>query len=321
MRDRPLVSIGIPTWNYGEYLGECIESVLAQTYENIEVIICDNASTDSTPEVVRRYEDPRIRYYRNEANIGLYPNWNLCLRYAKGKYFKILQSDDKLSPNFIEECLDIFMSDSNVIMVVTSYVNINSNGIVYDPRRSYSHEVLYFSGSEKIASFEKFSHVQPTFNIYVRDLALDVGGYQPENAYSADFIFWCKMIPKGDVAYIDKPLAYQRIHDRQDRRKFDGSRFLEDWLCGIDFLVKYYGRSYVSCELKRKLASKWGEHFLWHGLKHLAYGNTAVLEKVVLTLKEHQVIRYALVRFIADSPIYLTRYLYNKLRHKFGYKI
>ncbi len=96
--DCPKISILIPTWNRAHYLPGCIESVLSQDYPDFEIVISDNASSDNTSDVVKKYlNDKRIRYFRNDANIGLAANWEkLLYRYAAGKYGKLLNDDDYL---------------------------------------------------------------------------------------------------------------------------------------------------------------------------------------------------------------------------------
>ena len=85
-----LVSVCIPTYNYGRFLGQAIESVLAQTWGDFELVVCDNASTDDTQDVVASFRDERIRSYRNDANIGLFGNFSRCLELARGELTEAL---------------------------------------------------------------------------------------------------------------------------------------------------------------------------------------------------------------------------------------
>ena len=94
----PLVSVLIPVYNRASLISAAIESSLAQTYQNIEIIIVDNCSTDGTYEVVQRYArcDARVKCWRNDENVGAIRNWIKCLDYSHGEYIKILFSDDWL---------------------------------------------------------------------------------------------------------------------------------------------------------------------------------------------------------------------------------
>ncbi len=101
----PFFSIAVPAYK-DTYLGECIDSILAQTYTDFELIIVNDASPCDLDAIVQRYSDPRIRYYRNEKNFGavnVVGNWNKCLGYAKGEYLICMGDDDKLMPGCLQE--------------------------------------------------------------------------------------------------------------------------------------------------------------------------------------------------------------------------
>lgn len=102
----PLVSIGIPTYNRAERnLRKVIERALGQSYEHVEVIVSDNCSSDRTPELVGTFEDPRLRYIRQESNIGPNNNFNFCLQQARGEYFLLFHDDDMIDEDFVESCI------------------------------------------------------------------------------------------------------------------------------------------------------------------------------------------------------------------------
>jgi len=117
----PLVSILIPTFNREHLIGESIQSALEQNYPSIEVIVVDNASTDGTWEIIKKFAEnhPQIRAFRNPSNIGPVRNWIECARHAKGAYSKILWSDDLIDSNFISRTIS-FLDDINVGFVYTS---------------------------------------------------------------------------------------------------------------------------------------------------------------------------------------------------------
>src|SRR5574344_1437663 len=98
-------SITIPSYK-STFLNECIDSVLCQTYNDFELIILNDASPENIDDIISKYEDPRIRYYKNKINVGavnVVDNWNKCLEYAKGNYIICMGDDDKLAPNCLEE--------------------------------------------------------------------------------------------------------------------------------------------------------------------------------------------------------------------------
>jgi len=97
-----LISIGLPTYNRCEYLSKSIESVLSQSYRNIELIISDNNSQDGTAKLLNNVTDSRVRILRQPENVGMTGNWNQCLSAANGEFFLLLSDDDLLEPNAIE---------------------------------------------------------------------------------------------------------------------------------------------------------------------------------------------------------------------------
>ena len=117
----PLVSIVIPVYNRELYIEDAIRSAISQTYQNIEIIIVDNCSTDSTWDILNECEkkDNRIKIFQNDSNIGPVLNWNECFRHASGEYIKILWSDDWISHKFVEKCLSVF--EKNTAFVLSGY--------------------------------------------------------------------------------------------------------------------------------------------------------------------------------------------------------
>lgn len=109
-----LVSILIPVFNREDFIAQTIQSALNQTYSNIEIIVVDNASTDSTWSEVQRIAklDSRIKPFQNEANIGPVRNWRRCVDEATGLFGKILWSDDLIASNFVEKCLELMDPDT-----------------------------------------------------------------------------------------------------------------------------------------------------------------------------------------------------------------
>ncbi len=124
------VAIGMPVWNGEAFVSEAIESILAQTYGDLELVISDNASTDATAEICRAYakQDKRIRYVRQEKNIGAAPNFNEVFRRSSGQYFKWAAHDDVLAPQFIDECVRVLNTDKTVVVCFPATVLINEDG-------------------------------------------------------------------------------------------------------------------------------------------------------------------------------------------------
>jgi glycosyltransferase involved in cell wall biosynthesis len=110
----PRFTIGIPTYNRADLLRETLESALAQTYPDVEILVCDNASGDRTAEVVESYGD-RIRYHRNATNIGMYPNFAKAIELASGEYFSLLQDDDLIHCDFVRRAVEAFERAGDIV--------------------------------------------------------------------------------------------------------------------------------------------------------------------------------------------------------------
>ena len=117
---RPTVSIGMPVYNGGDGLETALDSLLAQSYGDFEVIISDNASTDGTEDICRRFTrlDRRVRYIRNDKNVGVARNYNRLFELSDGRYFKWAPHDDRLSPEFLARCVEVLDTDAGVAIVV-----------------------------------------------------------------------------------------------------------------------------------------------------------------------------------------------------------
>jgi glycosyltransferase involved in cell wall biosynthesis len=116
--DRPRVSIGVPIYNSERFLRESLDSLLAQTFADFEVIIFDNASSDGTEEICRAYTamDSRIHYHRSAENVGAARNFNRVVELARGEYFKWAADDDRCAPSFLQRCVEILDRDPTVVL-------------------------------------------------------------------------------------------------------------------------------------------------------------------------------------------------------------
>lgn len=126
----PCVSIGLPVYNGENFLEETLQSILSQTFEDFELIISDNASTDRTQQICRQYaaKDLRIRYYRNEKNLGAAKNFNRVFELSNGQYFKWAAHDDVCAPELLSKCVEVLNSDPSIVLCYTKVKNIDENG-------------------------------------------------------------------------------------------------------------------------------------------------------------------------------------------------
>jgi glycosyltransferase involved in cell wall biosynthesis len=129
-KNKHMVSIGLPVFNGEKYIKDALDSILAQTYSNFELIISDNASTDRTREICRDYEfqDGRIRYYRNENNLGAAVNFNRVFQLSSGEYFKWAAHDDLIAPDFLMKCVEVLSRDPSLVLSCPGIKIIDESG-------------------------------------------------------------------------------------------------------------------------------------------------------------------------------------------------
>lgn len=118
---RPCVSIGLPVYNGARFLKQSIESILAQTFRDFELIISDNGSTDETESICRAYAsgDNRIRYFRNAKNLGAAKNYNRVVELARGGYFRWVASDDVIAPACLAKCVAVLDANTDILLCHT----------------------------------------------------------------------------------------------------------------------------------------------------------------------------------------------------------
>ena len=220
------VSILIPVYNREKIIGETLHSAINQTYENIEVIVVDNASTDGTWDVCKSFasKDSRIRVYRNETNIGPVRNWKKCIDYSTGEYAKILWSDDLIAPTFIERTLPFLEGKDEVGFVFTSVEVFND--MSGEKWQSY---VIGNTGIYKTSDFIEKELLDNTYpyspgcalfrtkdlkqNLLV-DIPNNIESDFSNHAIGNDLLIYlltAKDYPK--FAFIDETLSSFRVHD------------------------------------------------------------------------------------------------------------
>lgn len=209
---RPTVSIGLPVYNGGRYLVTALESMLAQSFTDFELVISDNASTDATGEICRAYaaRDQRIRYARNEQNMGAHYNHNHVFSLSRGRYFKWAGDDDMLEPDFLKRCVEVLDQDERVVLCSTGVTTINEFGAVL--RLEATREGFCSPRPhERLRSFFKHDYYYHTIYGLMRQDVLQRTGLQ-QDWYGSDRSLLIEMSLYGCFHIVDERLLLLREH-------------------------------------------------------------------------------------------------------------
>jgi len=215
---KPRVSIGLPVYNGEKYLEEAIDSILAQTYKDFELILSDNASEDHTQEICLKYaeKDQRIRYHRNEKNLGAAPNHNLAFKLAKGEFFKWFGYDDKISPEFLSKCVEVLDKHPDVVLCMPETSLIDEHG---QPLGGYEYKADA-DISDPHKRFQNFVLKNESGNyVYGLMRADSIAKTAPHGSYpSSDLVFLAELALYGRYYIIPEPLYHRRFHAGQSTK-------------------------------------------------------------------------------------------------------
>lgn len=241
MNKYPKVSIMIPTYNQEKYISEAIESALMQDYQNLEIIVADDCSTDNTQEIVKKFQnDTRLRYYKNEKNLGRVENYyNILHKQTRGEWIVNLDGDDyfvdhhfityamneivgilALSSDIVAYCYNLFPMDY-LMSGLFPYKVLGSNSILFPGK-------VYFLNYYNIGGF---SHSGTIFN---RAKAMEIGGCYTKSYQASDFHALMRIILSGDIIINNKKISFWRVHSENttvamvDRKQKEAMQTFDD---------------------------------------------------------------------------------------------
>ncbi len=311
----PKVSVCIPTYNYAKYLPGAIESVLKQNYDNYELIIIDNCSTDNSANVINEYakKDQRIVFKNNDHNLGMVNNWNLCLKYAKGEYIKFLFGDDLFASNTALERMVSVLKDDDVALVATSRTLI-------DEKSNYIKIMSEYTGERKYQGLDVISNclIETSNRIGEPSVAMfrkkdSKRGFDGRYRQLVDLEMWFHILEQGNFYYIDEPLCSFRVHEHQQTKINidncldidDSSRLLED----------YSSKPYIKLSrLEKEYMFYFNAYGFWKLYKRQ---NKISKELAIEKINKH----YSFTRLFLNYPLYKFFKLKKKLKRSLRPKV
>jgi glycosyltransferase involved in cell wall biosynthesis len=226
----PRFTIAIPTFNRARLLKGCVSSALSQTYPHFEVVVSDNASTDETQDMLRQFSDRRLRVIRQDTNIGLIPNWNACLKAARGDYILILSDDDRVQPWLLQRCVEIMGVASQVPIVITlCNPHSMSLGRTWPARTSRTYHSGIWDGTDILMEFLTNRISVAICSVVMRtDLLRRGGGISPQYPHAADFAAWAPMLFLGEAGLVNEACATFAYHKDSETTRLDVELRLRD---------------------------------------------------------------------------------------------
>lgn len=198
-----LVSIVLPVYNGEKYLAQSIESILNQSYTNLELIVVNDCSTDHSEEIILKYarKDNRIRYIKNKINSKLPQSLNNGFAQAKGEYYSWTSDDNMYHPDAIEKMVEYLENNSDKGLVCSDYNAIDGVGRLT--------KVFKMSGADGL----RYRNTIGASFLYRKDIAARIGGYRTDLFLVEDYEYWLRISLVCDIGYIPIALYDYRYHE------------------------------------------------------------------------------------------------------------
>lgn len=225
----PKISVIVPNYNHARYLSERLDSILDQTYNDLEILILDDASTDDSHQIFKRYyTKPGLRIVVNHMNSGAaFPQWNLGIHLAKGEYVWIAESDDSADPHFLESLIPLLDENPNVGLAYCQSKIMNVDGVDIGDSLNWTSDLdperwkndFVNDGQDEVRNYLIHKNTIPNAsavivrrNILRRALPVDTS-FQ----LCGDWMHWGKVLLQTDLAYVAEPLNYWRLGSSNSR--------------------------------------------------------------------------------------------------------
>ncbi len=241
----PKVSIVMPLYNHERYVEEAIDSVLGQSFKDIELIVINDGSSDNSENVVNRTKDDRIRYFSQE-NQGAPSTINRGIEFARGTYVSILNSDDVYDSKRIEECLNMLESDNSLSAVFShlEFIDDEGNFIKYfrgaeENWADHTPETSFKGENNIVLDLLAGNFLVTTSNLFCRKNVFDAIGYFSDLRYAHDYDFFLRLCYDHKVYLIEKPLLKYRVHSLNTVKENEAAVSFEVGLVLSNFFLNY----------------------------------------------------------------------------------
>jgi glycosyltransferase involved in cell wall biosynthesis len=250
----PLISVCIPTFNGEKYIRSCLDSCLAQSFKDFELVICDDGSSDLTVELIKTCQEkmPSIRFFENPTNLGLVGNWNKCLELAEGTWIKFLFQDDQMAPDCLSKFQQQITSDNNLIVCKRNFVfdkKTSSDELDYYTRRvrtlentgAYHSTIFSAQTISKLAGENIALNfiAEPSLTFFRKAVVAQIGMFDPELKQICDLEFFLRIAVNHGLTYIPEQLCVFTIHAESTTEKnIHSTSYHQTYLESLIFAAK-----------------------------------------------------------------------------------
>lgn len=204
------ISVFIPCFNYGCFLSEAIDSVLIQTRLPLEILICDDCSTDNTSKIAVKYQKKYpnlIRYFRNKKNLGIIKNFNQAVDKTKGEYICLLDADNRFTPNYLEKTADILDKNPDVAIAYTDFKLFGSESEksykTFNPKfrgkiyKDQTYVINFPEFTKRTTELQKTNNFIHGSSLYRKNAYIDAGKYKQHSILPEDHFLFLRIIQLG----------------------------------------------------------------------------------------------------------------------------
>jgi len=242
----PLVSVLIPVFNGEPFLADCLESVLTQDFDDCEVLVSDDGSTDGSAALIERYarRDARIRWWRNPRNLGIGGNFNACLREARGELLKYVLQDDKLLvPSALRRMVAALRNDSSVSLVASASHLIDAQSRLTQVRNCFGRSGVREGKRVIVQCLQANANLigEPSLALFRKSQS--ARGFDEGLKQLLDLEMWFHLLEQGRFAHLAEPLCAFRQHPAQQTEvnRRSGASLEED----LTLMERYYTRPWM----------------------------------------------------------------------------
>jgi glycosyltransferase involved in cell wall biosynthesis len=265
------VSICIPTFNSASYVKECVDSALAQDFDDFEVIVSDNRSADNTLDVLHSYRDKRLKIYRQTENRGITQNFNFLINKASGCYVKLLCSDDVLDSAALRHQSEFLDKNNDAILVTCGRREIDAHGDEIRILQTFGKPSVLKAADVQILFLLYGNFIgEPSAVLIRRQAVIDVGGFIDGTATLIDLDMWLKLADRGMLGYLPTTLCSVRRHFDSMTEFYRKAELVEETVSSV---AGHLIRSVKANSIIKKVF--WGKVAGSHvrrGLQHLSSG-------------------------------------------------